>query len=88
MPAHQPPRDGAQVRLAGQGHGEFEFGIQHPHDAFDAGLAEGAEAPKGGAADQDGACAEGEGFQDVVTAAKAAIDQDGNAAGDGFDDLG
>ena len=80
--------DGAEFGLAREAHGELEFGGEHPEYALDSGLAEGGEAPERWAADEDGFGAEGEGFQDVAAAADAAIHQDGDLAGDGFDYVG
>ena len=57
-------------------------------DFLHARRAVSAEAPAGNTAEADGGGAEGEGLQDVSAAADSAIEDDGDAAGDGFDDFG
>lgn len=88
MFAHEALVDGAEFGLAGEAHGELELSREHPEDTLNTGLAEGGEAPKRGATDEDGFGAERESFQDVATAADAAVHEDRDFAGDCFDNVG
>ena len=76
------------VGLAAEGHAAFDLGAQELDDAVDAVGAVDGEAPEKGAADADGAGAEGQGLDDVAAAADAGIDVDLGAAGGSLDDFG
>src|SRR5579883_2548786 len=74
----------ARTSMAAKGHGHIEIGEEIEDRIADAGFACDGEPEAVKSADQDGAGAEGEGFQDVRAAADAAIEQHGRARRNGF----
>ena len=69
----------------GLAHGEGEFVAKDFEYFGDAGFSVGTEGPEIRAADGDGCCAEGQGFEDVGTSAETAVDEDGDFVVDSGD---
>jgi len=68
-------------------HDAQQLGPQQIQHALDARLAEGAKAPDVGPADANRGRAHAQCLADIGAATEAGIDQDRDAAVDGFDDL-
>src|SRR5262245_13372050 len=64
------------------------FAAQDLEHALNASLTESTKAPQIGPADAHGAGPDGQRLDDVRSAPETAVDQDGHATGDGFDDVG
>ena len=85
--ADQAAVDGGDVRAAGEGHRPGEFLLQDFEDTASAGLAECAEPPQRGTSYEDGLCSDGQRFENVGSASKAAVDQHWNFTVEGVDDF-
>src|SRR5258708_6291790 len=80
--------EGGDGGAAEEAKGAFDVGAENFEGAGHAGVAGGGQAVGVGAADEDGAGTEADGFYDVAAAADSAIHQDFCAAVDGSDDFG
>ncbi len=80
--------EGGDGGAAEEAEGAFYVGAEDFERAGHAGIACGGQAVGVGAADEDGAGAEADGFYDVAATADAAIHQDFGASVDGGDDFG
>jgi hypothetical protein len=80
--------EGGDGGAAEEAEGAFDVGVEDFESAEDAGVAGGGQAVGVGAADEDGAGAEADGFDDVGAAADAPVHKNFGAAVDGSDDFG
>src|SRR5262249_41360715 len=86
-PSHHGGRKVPDGRGADLLHDTQQLGPQQLQHALHARLAERAEAPDIGASNADRGRAHAQRLADVGAAAEAGVDQDRDAAVDGFDDL-